>query len=195
VDEIIIPRWEWRTFADRGAAADARFDALEPEQVRDSDETYLVSAATDASVKLRDELVDVKVLVDTDADGLQQWRPVLKAPFPLSAADVRELMQAAGVSDSELVREAYTRDQLAALLIGAETLLITIEVHKRRAHYTLDGCMAERSELRTEHGSRHTIGIESEDPVRVSAVVRELGFDTQANVSLPHELKALARLA
>lgn len=36
-------------------------------------------------MKVRDELMDVKVLRETDADGLEQWTPVMKARFPLSA--------------------------------------------------------------------------------------------------------------
>jgi exopolyphosphatase/guanosine-5'-triphosphate,3'-diphosphate pyrophosphatase len=65
-------------------------------------------------------------------------------------------------------------------------------VHKRREHYTLAGCMAERSEIRTEHGARRTIAVESEDPDLVLATVRDLGLEGRANVSMPRELKELA---
>ena len=46
---------------------------------------YLVSVHTNASVKLRDELADVKHLERVDDDGLELWKPVLKTAFPLSA--------------------------------------------------------------------------------------------------------------
>ena len=167
----IIPRWEWRTFGDALGVADSRFDALTPGEVRESDEVYLLSALTDASVKLRDGLIDVKVLREVSADGLERWEPVLKAPATRSPEDLRVLADA----------------------LGAETL--AVRVHKHRAHYLLDGCMAERSEIRTEHGVRRTIGIESEDPDLVRAVVAELGFDVRRNVSLPRELKAVAGFA
>jgi exopolyphosphatase/guanosine-5'-triphosphate,3'-diphosphate pyrophosphatase len=164
----VVPRWEWRAFGERLGAADSRFDALAPEAVRESDEVYLLSGLSDASVKLRDGLLDVKVLREVSADGLERWEPVLKAPAALSPDALRAL--AGG--------------------LGVETL--AVRVHKRRAHYLLDGCMAERSEIRTEHGAARTIGIESEDPELVRKVVAELGFDTRSNGNLPHELKRLA---
>jgi len=34
----IVPRWEWRTFADRFGEADRQLDALEAGLVQDSDE-------------------------------------------------------------------------------------------------------------------------------------------------------------
>src|SRR3954451_18969517 len=68
---FIVPRWEWRTFGDRVAAVDSYFAGTEPERVQDSDETYLLSLDTDASVKVRDGLMDVKLLERVE-DGLQQ---------------------------------------------------------------------------------------------------------------------------
>jgi hypothetical protein len=70
-----------------------------------------------------------------------------------------------------------------------------VRVGKRREHYVIDGCMVERSEIRTEHGTRQTIGIESEDPELVRVVVAALGFTLAGNVNLPRELKLLAGLA
>ncbi len=51
-----------------------------------SDEIYLLSSISDATVKVRDGLMEVKKLIDTDARGFEQWRPVMKAAFPLAAA-------------------------------------------------------------------------------------------------------------
>ena len=188
----IVPRWEWRIFAERFGDVDERFDALSPESVVESDETYVVSLARDASVKVRDALVDVKVLEAVSADGLEQWRPVLKAGFPLGAAGVRELAEALGLTEAGLSRPGYTREQLVEEVLRPTGELLAVRVHKRRAHYTLGGCMAERSEIATEHGSRRTIAVESEAPALVRAAVRALGFDPRANVSLPRELKVLA---
>jgi exopolyphosphatase/guanosine-5'-triphosphate,3'-diphosphate pyrophosphatase len=166
--DAIVPRWEWRTFGDRFGAVDRRFDGLTPEAVRETDEVYVLSRLTDSSVKLRDQLIDVKVLREVSDDGLERWEPVLKAPAVLPPDDFHVLADGLGLE------------------------VLAVRVHKRRAHYLLDGCMAERSEIRTEHGTRQTIGIESEDPGLVRAVVAGLGFDLPANVSLPCELKRLA---
>ena len=74
-------RHGWRTFA-RSVRADAVFDALVATPVDESDEVYLLAPGGD-NVKVRHGLVDVKVLRETDATGLQRWEPILKAPFPL----------------------------------------------------------------------------------------------------------------
>jgi exopolyphosphatase / guanosine-5'-triphosphate,3'-diphosphate pyrophosphatase len=192
---VIVPRWEWRTFAEPFGAADARFDALTPERERTSDETYVVTRASEASVKVRDALVDVKLLEKVGPDGLQRWRPVLKAAFPLSAGDVAVLLRALAIDAPPLPRHDYTREQLVEELLRPVPGLVAVRVHKHRAHYTVSGCMAERSEISTEHGTRRTIGIESEDPDLVRAVVHELGLDGRPNVSLPRELQALTEQA
>ena len=81
----IVPRWEWRSFAHAFPRADAAIGALTPVATEDSEELYLLAPGGD-NVKVRDGLLDIKVLRETDADGLQRWEPVLKAAFPLDAA-------------------------------------------------------------------------------------------------------------
>src|SRR3954454_19532221 len=107
---VIIPRWEWRTFGTGFGVAEERFRALEPTGVQESDELYLVSA-TDANVKVRDDLMDVKVLVETNADGLEQWRPIMKAEFPVGSADVRRIFDSLGRSAPSLARDSYSLDE------------------------------------------------------------------------------------
>src|SRR4029453_3562374 len=82
----IIQRWEWRTFGEGLRAAEKAFATLTPTQVVDSDELYLLSAS-DGNVKVRDDLLDIKLLREVDDDGLERWEPVLKAAFPVTAAE------------------------------------------------------------------------------------------------------------
>ena len=58
----IVPRWEWRTFGDGFGEAEGRLASLSPERAQESDELYLLSRTSDASVKVRDGLMDVKRL-------------------------------------------------------------------------------------------------------------------------------------
>ena len=51
--------------------------------------------------------------------------------------------------------------------------------------------MAELTDLRTGDRSTRTIAIESEEPARVIAAVRELGLGSRPNVSVPRALAAL----
>jgi exopolyphosphatase / guanosine-5'-triphosphate,3'-diphosphate pyrophosphatase len=187
----VVPRWEWRTFGQSFAGAEERFAALSPESVRESDELYLLSTAADDSVKVRDDLLDVKHLEQVDEDGLEQWRPVLKAPFPLPAAAVDSVLEALHASPSPVDRDAYTLEELIEEVVGPSRELATVPVHKSRAHYTLSGCMAELTEVRTDKGSTRTIAVESENPALVLAAIRELGLRSRPNVSFPRGLKTL----
>jgi exopolyphosphatase / guanosine-5'-triphosphate,3'-diphosphate pyrophosphatase len=189
--EPVVPRWEWRTFGESFAGAEERFAALSPDSVKESDEQYLLSAEADNSVKVRDDLLDVKQLEQVDDDGLEQWRPTLKAPFPVPAAAVDSLLAALHATSPPRGRSAYTLDELVEEVVRPSRQLAAVPVHKRRAHYTVSGCMAELTDVRTDNGSTRTIAVESEDPARVLAAVRELGLDTRPNVSFPRGLKAL----
>ncbi len=83
----IVTRWEWRTFGPRLKSAEAWLAAQQSTGVQESDEIYFLSEAG-GIVKLRNDLMDIKLLREVDVYGLERWEPVMKAGFPLSAADV-----------------------------------------------------------------------------------------------------------
>jgi exopolyphosphatase / guanosine-5'-triphosphate,3'-diphosphate pyrophosphatase len=187
----IVPRWEWRTFGEGFGAAEEMLSQAGPGRVQESDETYLLSEESDASVKVRDGLMDVKRLEAVDGNGLEQWRPVLKASFPLPVADVATVLEALGVPDRDLARDSYTLEQLLDELVRKDRSLADVVVHKRRVHYEISGCMAELSRVQARGRSARTIAVEAEDPALVAAAVRELQLDDRPNVCLPRGLKTL----
>jgi exopolyphosphatase / guanosine-5'-triphosphate,3'-diphosphate pyrophosphatase len=187
----IVPRWEWRTFGDSFGDAERAFAARSPERVEDSDDLYLLSRRSDASVKVRNGLMDVKELLDVDADGLEQWAPVLKAAFPLPAADVASVLTTLGVPVPDLDRDAYSLEELIDGFVEPSPDLRAVDVRKRREHHTIGGCRAELSEMRTGSGATRTIAIESEDAGQVSAAVRALGLEGRPVVCVARGLKAL----
>jgi exopolyphosphatase/guanosine-5'-triphosphate,3'-diphosphate pyrophosphatase len=184
VPAAIVPRWEWRCFGERFGTAEEMLTAQAPERVHETDELYLLSPESDASVKVRDALMDVKQLEAVNADGLERWRPVMKAAFPLSGDDVREVLAALHTQAPPAGPNRYALVDLAGLAL-------TAPVHKRRAHYRVDGCLAELSELRVGGEATRTIVVEGEDPDRVIAVVRRLGLAGRRNVSVARGIKAL----
>src|SRR5690242_7636983 len=111
----IVPRWEWRTFGTRFGLAESRFAALRPGAVQESDELYFLGGLG-ANVKVRDDLMDVKVLQEVDADGLERWEPVLKKSFPLPAADAARVFASLHLAAPQLVRDAYTLAQFVGEL-------------------------------------------------------------------------------
>lgn len=187
----IVPRWEWRTFGPGIEEAEARFRELELERAEESDEVYLLSTASDASVKIRGGQMDVKTLQAVNDDGLEQWLPVLKASFPIAADDVATVFEALGAPVSPLGQDAYTLDELLGELIEPTNVVRAVDVHKHREHYTVGGCMAELSTVRTDAGERVTIAVESPDAEAVITAVRDLGLASRTNTCLPRGLKGL----
>jgi exopolyphosphatase / guanosine-5'-triphosphate,3'-diphosphate pyrophosphatase len=190
----IIQRWEWRTFGEGLRAAEKAFATLTPTQVVDSDELYLLSAS-DGNVKVRHDLLDIKLLREVDDDGLERWEPVLKQAFPVTAAEVPRVFEAFGAAPPPLTRAAYTLGEFLEELVLPSGAARAVRVHKRRVRYTMGGCMAELSDLEVEGREARTIAIESEDPSAVVAAVHDLGLDGHVNISYPRGLAALVDAA
>ncbi len=189
----LVPRWEWRGFGDELHAVESIFGRESSKQVVESDEVYVLSVRGTDGVKVRDELMDVKHLLEVNDDGLEQWVPVMKTGFPVSATDVGSVLRALRVDaqSSRLARAAYTLPEFLDDVVGPHPDLLAVEVHKRRERYTVGGCMAEVSEISAGRGSTHTVAIESEDAKRVIQTVRDVGLASRPNVSLVRGLKAM----
>ncbi|HET7929364.1 MAG TPA: Ppx/GppA family phosphatase, partial [Actinomycetota bacterium] len=142
----IVPRWEWRAFGRSFGAAEDALVPITPERTEEGDELYLVSGES-ANVKVRDDLMDVKVLREVDADGLERWEPVMKQGFPLAATDASEVLQALDAPRPELARATYTLDEFLNELIRPNDLARVVKVHKRRNRFTFGGCMAELADV------------------------------------------------
>jgi exopolyphosphatase/guanosine-5'-triphosphate,3'-diphosphate pyrophosphatase len=186
----IVPRWEWRWFGHRFGPAESRLAALTPGAVQQSSETYLLSGEGD-NVKVRDALMDIKVLREVNQDGLEQWTPVMKAGFPLPADEVAKVFAALRLEPPPLRRASYDLAQFIDELAVPSGRIRAISVQKRRVRYTVGGCMAELSEVVVDGKPTRTIAVESEDAAAVIAAVRSLGLIGYANTSYPRGLAAL----
>ncbi|MFM5841626.1 Ppx/GppA phosphatase family protein [Aeromonas sanarellii] len=186
----IRPRWEWRSFGRRFGAAEERLARLAPSGVQESDEIYLLSGAGE-NVKVRDALMDIKVLREVNADGLEQWTPVMKAGFPLPGVEAVKVLEALRLPVPTSVRESYTLDEFIGQFAAPGGSVRAVRVHKRRVRYTVDGCMAELSEVVADGKSTRTLAVESEDAAGVMRAVRGLGLEGYTNTSYPRGLAAL----
>ena len=186
----ITPRWEWRSFGPRFGEAEERLAALTPSGVQESDEIYLLSGAG-GNVKIRDALMDIKVLREVNADGLEQWTPVMKAGFPIGADRRGEGVRGARAADPDAGRAGYTLDEFIGAFAAPGGAIRAVKVHKRRARYTVGGCMAELSDVVANGKPTRTIAVESEDAAEVMRAVRELGLGGYTNTSYPRGLAAL----
>jgi exopolyphosphatase / guanosine-5'-triphosphate,3'-diphosphate pyrophosphatase len=188
----IVPRWEWRAFAADFGLAEARLAKLSPESEQEGEEVYLLAAVTDKTVKIRDGLLDVKSLERVDRAGLEQWRPAMKAAFPLSPADVERLFAMMRLASPDAEEPDYTLDELYDELEDCGCAEI-VPLHKRRRHYTIAGCMAELTDVRLSgREDVRTVAVESEDAERVVAALEYLGLSRCPNTSYPRWLAAEA---
>ena len=125
-----------------------------PERVQESDELYLLSAASDASVKVRDGLMDVKHLQEVNDDGLEQWMPVMKADVPAARGRRPRRCSRRSPCRCRRSRAPSTRSTSSSTSSSSPSpTCAAVEVHKRRERYTVGGCMAELSEIRAAEGA------------------------------------------
>jgi exopolyphosphatase/guanosine-5'-triphosphate,3'-diphosphate pyrophosphatase len=185
----IVPRWEWRCFGPRFEAASDLLATLTPDRRDDSRETYVLSRHGDASVKVRDGLMDVKEL-QTVEDDLELWRPVLKASFPLTADDIETVRVALNVQN-RLPVDSATYEDFERFALEPHPDVAVVRVHKLRAHYVVDECMVELTTLDTGDARTETLVIEASDPALVRATIRRFGLEHRANVNVARGLKAL----
>jgi exopolyphosphatase/guanosine-5'-triphosphate,3'-diphosphate pyrophosphatase len=182
----ILPRWEWRTFGTRFGIAETRFAELTSNALQESDELYLLGDFS-ANAKVRDDLLDIKVLREVDANGLERWEPVMKQAFPLSAADVAEAITLLGLRAPRLTRDDYTPEQFISEL----AVFRPVEVHKRRVRYTIGGCTSEFTDVRASGKQTRTIAIESEDAAAVVSAVASMGLRGFFNINYARGLQML----
>jgi exopolyphosphatase/guanosine-5'-triphosphate,3'-diphosphate pyrophosphatase len=185
----IVPRWEWRTFGTHFGITETRFAELTPGAGQESDELYFLGG-TGANVKVRDDLMDIKVLREVNAEGLERWEPIMKHPFPLPAAEAAKVLASLGLVTPPLARYAYTLDQFIDEVAGPGGLQ-PVNVHKRRVRYTVGGCVSELSDVRANGKSTRTIAIEAENAAAVVAAVASVGLSGYFNTNYASGLRAL----
>jgi len=187
----IVPRWEWRTFGrDFGPAEDvfADLSPIGPPTV--SEEVYFHSGSG-AIVKIRDGLMDLKELRDIDPEGLEQWLPVMKAGFPLAREHVETVLEAMGAQGPALQRPFYTQQELIDEVIDPDPGLRAVNMTKNRVRYTINGCMAELSDIEIGTTGLRTIAVESENREAVLTAVRSLGLGDHLNHNYIRAITAL----
>ncbi len=192
--ENIPLRWEWRTFGEASGGAEQHIKAFQPDRLRESAEIYILSAACNDNVKIRHMLIDIKTLQHVDKDGLELWKPDMKASFPLRKEEIVRIFETLRVAPRPIRRDAYTLEQFIGELVKASRHLHAVDVRKKRTGYPINGCIAEIAELTIEGLSTHTVAIEAEDPVLLMTTVRQLGLDRFSNVNYVRRLKNLVHM-
>ena len=189
----IKPRYEFRIWGQNLAELRQRLEQLAaPSRTETSEEIYLIPAVTDkCNAKIRNDLMDIKILVATER-GLEQWRPVLKAEFPLDRSLIAaQVFSALELAPPQMSREQYAMNEFLDEVINAEPKIAVVTVSKSRVRLALGECQAEFATTTIGDQARDTVAVESTDPDAVARVTQQLGIEGMPNTSYIRQIKQL----
>ncbi len=186
--DVIKPRYEFRVWADALASVYEKLELLAQPKTTRSEETYLVSRATDrCNAKIRAALMDVKVLLAEDR-GLEQWKPIVKTGFPLDSSVIAaQVFPALELPPPPLPKPAYELGDFLETMRNADGVAV-VGVRKTRHQFSIGACSAEYAQITINDVPRDTVAVESVDPDAVLQVLRDLGINEQ-NTSYIREIK------
>jgi len=187
--EKIIPRWEYRVFAEDLGEIDGNVRAHECTRVLDSAEDYIICRSSGNNVKVRDGLLDIKQLENINDDTLEQWMPVMKVGFPCPADDVGKVFSAFGLTRPEMARDEYTYEQFIAEVVGGDDGLAVVKVAKKRHGFMIRETIVEVAEVTFDGVPLKTAAVEHIDPALVMEIARELGLDALPNINYIKAMK------
>ncbi len=170
----------------------ARLSIPVPEKVweRHSTETYIVSRTNDVNnTKIRDGKMDIKTFVQS-VDGFEQWNPLMKGEFPISAAVLRnEVFPAFKVANlPELKKETYTLEEFLEMIDNHPDLQ-AVKVEKIRFGYMVNGTICETGEVYINGAKIETINSESTEVEDLKKTVQEVGLEGVENINYLQAIK------
>ena len=194
IGEISKPRFEFRTFGQDFTKAIGRMARLSvpvPEKVweRHSDEIYIISRTNDINnTKIRDGKMDIKTYVQT-VDGLEQWNPLMKGEFPISAEVLKkEVFPAFMVKMPELTKETYTYEEFISM-VNAHPDLQAVRVHKQRWGYMVNDTICEAGAVIINGAKVMTINSESTELEDIKKTIKDVGLEGVENINYLQAIK------
>ncbi|MBN1251572.1 MAG: hypothetical protein JXR51_04655 [Bacteroidales bacterium] len=194
IGEISKPRFEFRSFGQSFEAANKRMARLSdpiPEKVweRHSDEIYIVSKTNDVNnTKIRDGKMDIKTFIQS-VDGLEQWNPLMKGEFPISADVLKnEVWPAFQVETPKFDKREYTLDEFLAL-IRKDANLQAVKVHKQRFGYMVNNTLCETGNVLINGAKIVTVNSESTEIEDIKKTIRDVGLEGVENINYLQAIK------
>ncbi|HQO49308.1 MAG TPA: hypothetical protein PK939_02690 [Bacteroidales bacterium] len=194
IGEISKPRFEFRSFGqnfDKAHFRMARFSGPVPEKVweRHSDEIYIISRTNDINnTKIRDGKMDIKTYVQT-VDGLEQWNPLMKGEFPISADIlVNEVFPAFMVEMPALEKDTVTFEEFIQMIKNHPDLA-AVKVHKQRLGYMVNNTICEFGEVLINGARIVTINSESTEVDDIKKTIKDIGLEGVENINYLQAIK------
>ena len=182
--ETTDPRFEFRAFADDFGLSEQLLQkhASEP-VIRESSEIYIVSSKTNThNTKIRYDLLEIKRLLKTEK-GLEQWSPVLKAPFPLSKKIINELFFVFNTKPPQILKSEYSLPEFIEDIIQPHSDLYSVNVKKKRWGYMINNCISEFAEVQIYNKFIKTAAIESTEISDILETIKILQMDQYKNTN------------
>jgi len=196
VGEISKPRFEFRTFGQdftRSGRRMARLSVPIPEKLweRQSDEIYIMSKANDVNnTKIRDGKMDIKTYIQT-VDDLEQWNPLMKGEFPMSAMQIEaEVYPAFGVDMPKLTKQEYSLAEFLAI-INAHPQLQAVKVHKQRFGYMVNNTLCETANVLVNGAKIVSINSESTEIDDIKSTLKDLELEGIENINYLQAIKRI----
>ncbi len=191
----IEARYEFRVWGENLSELRARLNRRATPVKSSSSETYLVSWKTDeCNVKIRGDAIEIKLLI-AEYRGLEQWKPVLKAAFPLDQSSVADvLLPALEIHPLQLSRSRYELNEFFNEVIRTQPDIAIAEVGKTRFRFSLGVCLAEFTLVLFKDARCQTVAIESADPDELLRLIHEIGLVGADNLSYVRYIKHSLRL-
>jgi hypothetical protein len=194
IGEQSKPRFEFRTFGQDFEEEHYRMSRLStpvPEKVweRFSEEVYIVSRTNDVNnTKIRDGKMDIKTFVQS-VDGLEQWNPLMKGEFPISAQALKdEVFPAFKVDMPELTKGEYTLDEFLEM-VKSHPDLQAVKVKKHRFGYMVNDTICEVAEVLINGALVVSINSESTEIEDIKKTLKDVGLEGVENINYLQAIK------
>jgi len=194
IGAISKPRFEFRSFGqdfDVAAYLMSRLSVPVPEKVweRESDEIYILSKTNDVNnTKIRDGKMDIKTFV-TAVDGLEQWNPLMKGEFPISADVLKnEVYPAFMVDVPEFDKDEYTLEEFLEMVENNPDLQ-AVRVHKERYGYMVNDTICEFADVLINGAHVVSINSESTEIEDIKKTMKDLKVEDVENINYLQAIK------
>jgi hypothetical protein len=190
----IVPRAEFRVFG-QGVLDIVKLKMWDAGAVlqkarRMPPETYFLSTRTsEANVKVREGLLDIKTKVGETPEGYEIFQPRGKFQFPVKRGDLAAILAHLKV-DMLLERETYGTEEFIAMA-RIHPDLVPVSVEKMRYGFTVGGVICEYAQVWFNGAMVESACCESENYPAMRQVVETLGIAAMLNTNY---LKAAKRV-
>lgn len=145
-------------------------------------ETYILSRLTsDANVKVRAGLLDIKVKCGQTPDGYEIFEPRGKFTFPVAAADLAAIASQLHVT-LPLAGDICTVETFLDL-VRQHPDLVAVTVEKMRYGFTIDGVICEYAQVFFNGAMVESACVESDRHDAMREVIAGLGLSDRPNVN------------